>query len=316
MLAKSESEDGTTATRGEGNNEGVKSVAELEMEGARWLGLAAQQGEATAQCWLGACCADGRGVPVDKLTAVRWYEAAAVQGHPRAQSNLGACYGEGVGVKKDIMQAVKWWEAAAAGPQAEAAAQYRLGVLHATGIEGNAGDGAAASTVKVDDNAAFRYFQAAAEQGFSAAHSWLGECYAEGRGCEQSEEHAYACFAAGAIEGDADAQYAVGMRLLNGKGVEVDKEAGAQWLELAASKGHARSQARFGWCCANGEAGTGPDLTTAKRWWGMAAAQGEHVSLPLASYQIPNNPAFKMDIALRHASEAEKRSQEENKWHT
>jgi hypothetical protein len=65
-------------------------AAAQEAEGARWLGLAAQQGEATAQCWLGACCTEGRGVPVDKAMAVRWYEAAAAQGHARAQSNLGA----------------------------------------------------------------------------------------------------------------------------------------------------------------------------------------------------------------------------------
>ena len=48
---------------------GLTEQAELEVEGARWLGLAARQGEAAAQCWLGACCADGRGVPVDKAMA-------------------------------------------------------------------------------------------------------------------------------------------------------------------------------------------------------------------------------------------------------
>lgn len=282
----------------------------LEAEGARWLGLAAQQGEATAQCWLGACCAEGRGVPVDKTMAVRWYEAAANQGHARAQSNLGACYSEGVGVARDIMRAVKWWEAASAG--GEAAAQYRLGMLYATGIdETEAGTGV---PLKVDDDAAFRYFRAAAEQGFSAAYSWLGECYSEGRGCEQSDENAYACFAAGAVEGDAEAQYAVGIRLLAGKGVEIDREAGAQWLEMAARAGHARSQARFGWSWVNGETGASPDLGAAKHWWAMAAAQGESVSLPLANYRLTESPAFEIEVSLRHTTKIEG-PPEESKWH-
>jgi TPR repeat protein len=291
-------------------------VTELEVEGARWLGLSAQQGEATAQCWLGACCAEGRGVPVDKTMAVRWYEAAAAQGHARAQCNLGACYSEGIGVTRDIMQAVKWWEAASAGPQGEPAAQYRLGMLYATGIEVDAGNSAPATTIHVDDDVAFRYFCAAAGQGFVAAHSWLGECYAAGRGCEQSDENAYSCFAAGAVEGDADAQYAVGIRLLAGKGVEVDKQAGAQWLEMAARAGHVRSQARFGWSWVNGETGAGPDIDTAKSWWSLAAAQGESVALPLASYQVPQSPAFKIDISLRHATEAELSAGKPNHWHT
>lgn len=284
-------------------------MVELEAQGARWLGLAAQQGEATAQCWLGACCAEGRGVPVDKTMAVQWYEAAANQGHARAQSNLGACYSEGVGVARDIMQAVKWWKAASAG--GEAAAQYRLGVLYATGIDTDADAGV---SLKVDDDAAFRFFCDAAEQGFSAAYSWLGECYSEGRGCQQSDENAYSCFAAGAVEGDTEAQYAVGIRLLAGKGVEIDREAGVQWLEMAARAGHARSQARFGWSWVNGEMGASPDLGAAKHWWAMAAAQGESVSLPLANYRLTESPAFEIEVSLRHTTKTEG-PPDESKWH-
>lgn len=50
----------------------------------------------------------------------------------------------------------------------------RLGMLCATGIEVDAGNSAPATTIHVDDDVAFRYFCAAAEQGFVAAYSWLG----------------------------------------------------------------------------------------------------------------------------------------------
>ena len=65
-------------------------------------------GEATAQCWLGACCASGRGVPKDSAAAVRWYTLAAEQGHARAQSNLAMCLSQGTGVQMDKDAALRW----------------------------------------------------------------------------------------------------------------------------------------------------------------------------------------------------------------
>ena len=47
------------------------------------------------------------------------------------------------------------------------------------------------------------------------------------------------------------------------------------------------------------------------QWWGMAAAQGEGVGLPLASYRLPESPAFQIDITLSHSKDL---GDVENKW--
>ena len=47
------------------------------------------------------------------------------------------------------------------------------------------------------------------------------------------------------------------------------------------------------------------------QWWRMAAAQGEGVGLPLASYRLPESPAFQIDITLSHSKDL---GDVENKW--
>ena len=49
----------------------------------------------------------------DYSTAVKWYRKAAEQGNASAQCNLGACYGKGYGVDKDYDLAVQWYRKAA-----------------------------------------------------------------------------------------------------------------------------------------------------------------------------------------------------------
>ena len=47
----------------------------------RWYRLAAEQGNATAQFYLGVMYTNGAGVPKDDGEAVRWYRLAAEQGY-------------------------------------------------------------------------------------------------------------------------------------------------------------------------------------------------------------------------------------------
>jgi len=63
--------------------------------------LAAEQGDADAQFFLGVMYATGEGVPENDAEAVKWYRLAAEQGDARAQFNLGVMYDNGKGVPEN-----------------------------------------------------------------------------------------------------------------------------------------------------------------------------------------------------------------------
>jgi TPR repeat protein len=60
----------------------------------------AQQGNATAQSFLGEMYSHGQGVPQDYAQAAHWYRQAATQGDPVSQNNLGVMYSHGYGVPR------------------------------------------------------------------------------------------------------------------------------------------------------------------------------------------------------------------------
>ena len=63
---------------------------------------AAENGNASAQCKLGAMYNKGQGVVRDKAEAVKWYRLAANQGNAAAQDTLGYMYQYGWGVAKTM----------------------------------------------------------------------------------------------------------------------------------------------------------------------------------------------------------------------
>ena len=83
--------------------------------------LAAEQGLAEAQTWLGVMYEYGKGVSQDDTEAMRWYTKAAAQGDAGAQTNLGGMYSNGDGVTKDYVHAYKWYSIAAANGYDDAA---------------------------------------------------------------------------------------------------------------------------------------------------------------------------------------------------
>ncbi len=88
----------------------------------------AEQGDPTAQSYLGFMFETGRGVPQNYTEAAMWYRRAAEQGDSLAQYSLGLLYYKGFGVPRDIVEASKWLNlsTAAAPPQArEARARIR-----------------------------------------------------------------------------------------------------------------------------------------------------------------------------------------------
>ena len=90
--------------------------------------LAAEQGDASAQYYMGLMYFYGKGTPKDYKQAVYWYTKAAKQGYAGAQLNLGTMYSNGKGTPKDYKQAVYWYTKAA--KQGHASAQFNLGIMH------------------------------------------------------------------------------------------------------------------------------------------------------------------------------------------
>ena len=75
--------------------------------------LSANQGYAPAQCNLGYCYKNGKGVEQNCDAAVEWYIKAASQGNVTAQYNLAICYESGDGVEQDYKKAIEYYTLAA-----------------------------------------------------------------------------------------------------------------------------------------------------------------------------------------------------------
>lgn len=228
--------------------------------GMRYLCVAANNGSAEAQAFLGECYENGRGVDTNETEAVRWYRKAAEQGHARAQDNLGECYYYGRGVDKDYVEAVKWFRLAA--EQGLAAAQKNLGARYYCG-----------QGVENDYGEAVRWFRLAAEQGYEWAQYSLGVCYYFGLGVEKDYGEAVRWYRLAAEQGLADAQVKLGDCYFEGKGVGSDWGAAEKWYLRAAEQGLAEAQNSLGvYYYRTSLFGLG--YKKAVKWYRLAAEQG------------------------------------------
>jgi TPR repeat protein len=89
-------------------------VPEDDAEAVKWYRKAAEQGNASAQYYLGFMYANGEGVPQDDAEAEKWHRKAAEQGFSFAQVGLGMMYLSGEGVPEDDVAAYAWFSVAAA----------------------------------------------------------------------------------------------------------------------------------------------------------------------------------------------------------
>jgi TPR repeat protein len=146
-----------------------------ERAAAKWMSMAAEQGDAVAQRSLGGFYSNGTGVDKDERAAAKWMSMAAEQGDARAQFILGVLYFHGIGVDKDQRAAAKWMRMAA--EQGDADAQRSLGVKYSNG-----------TGVDKDQRAAAKWTRMAAEQGDARAQCKLGHMLAAGQGVDQDTE--------------------------------------------------------------------------------------------------------------------------------
>lgn len=87
----------------------VREYAEAD----RWLRLAAGDGNAEAQFWLGNGYLQGWFGAVDYREAINWLKKAAAQGLPDAEFCLGQMYELGEGVPESPALAARWYRKAA-----------------------------------------------------------------------------------------------------------------------------------------------------------------------------------------------------------
>ena len=90
-------------------------------EAVKCFRIAANQGYADAQFWLGYCYYRGFGVEQEDIFAAPWFEKAAKQGHAAAQYYYGVCCEYGFrGQTADKQEAFEWYKKSAAQGNADA----------------------------------------------------------------------------------------------------------------------------------------------------------------------------------------------------
>ena len=159
---------------------GIGGITDL-YEAFKWYHNAAEQNNAFGQFKVGMCYYCGIGTDWNFEEAVKWYRKAADQDYLPAQLSLAGCYEGGNGVEKDTAQAKKWLEKAAnhqfkgdsinseetpnptsLEKEAQAKAQYNLGVYFENGIAGER-----------DISKAKEWYRKAADNGYEPAQRAL-----------------------------------------------------------------------------------------------------------------------------------------------
>jgi TPR repeat protein len=185
----------------------------------------AEQGNSSAQFYLGEMYRVGQGVHKDEQQSAAWFSKSAEQGNPDAQRKLGLMYILGTGVPQDEQQAVAWFRKAA--ERGDAVAQHAIGMMY------NSGQG-----VPKDRQQALAWFSKAAEQGNPDAQLQMGVMLKNGEGVPKDEAQAVVWLRKAAERGNAVAQYLIGVNYYFGQSVPKDEQVAYFWLLLASAQGY------------------------------------------------------------------------------
>ncbi|MDZ4262541.1 MAG: tetratricopeptide repeat protein [Pseudomonadota bacterium] len=184
----------------------------------------AQEGDTSAQSYLGYMAEYGLGRNVNKVEAFQWYEKSANQGNAYSQQKLGVSYELGIGTKQNYAKAALWYSKAA--DQGNKRAQGNLGTLYSNG-----------KGVKKDLAKAVAWYSKAAEQGDSAAQNNLGTLYYNGKGVPQDFEKARNLYTKAAEQGSETALFNLGVMFRDGDGIKKNLVSAHIYFNLSAAKG-------------------------------------------------------------------------------
>jgi hypothetical protein len=215
--------------------QGVAGVPQDYSQAAMWYRKAADQGYAAAQFSLGGMYESGQGVSKDMDEALTLFRKAADQGYTLAQVYLANIYATGVGAAKNQVLALSYFQSAASHGNAEA--QNGLAFM----LE--SGDG-----TTQDCKAALDLYQKSAAQGWGPATSNLGSLYFWGIcGVPRNQETAFKYFKAAAEQGQSIAELMLADIYDEGTGTAKDDAQAAAWYRKAAERGIAVAQNNLGY---------------------------------------------------------------------
>ena len=235
-------------------------------DAVKWYRQSAESGYAPAQCKLGACYYEGKGVKKDLIETVRWLRKSAMQGYAVAQFALAGCYSNGYGVKQDYSEAVKWYRMAA--DQGLAIAQTCLGFFYQFG-----------HGIQQNYSEAVKWHHMAAMQNNALAQYNLGNCYYYGQGVKQDYSEAVNWYRKAGEKGFAPAEYSLGDCYRNGYGVKQDYSESVKWCCKAAEQGYPPAQYILGSYYTQGR-GVKQNYAEAAKWYQKAAEEMERPVRP------------------------------------
>ncbi|MDI7860355.1 sel1 repeat family protein [Rhizobiaceae bacterium n13] len=185
----------------------------------------ARAGNGRAQNNIGACFAEGLGVPADRGLALKWLRLAAEAGDPVGERNYAAFHMQGLtGMDADYGIAAEYYQRAA--EKGDAPAQDMLSWML---LEGE--------VMAPDLHEARLWAERAAEAGIASSMTRLGMLYHHALGVDRDPEMAVAWWTKGAVQGDADAQAMLGAACYMGAGTVRDGVAALAWLLRASGGG-------------------------------------------------------------------------------
>jgi uncharacterized protein len=253
-----------------------QGVGRDDGQAAKWLAMAADQGQPGARISLIALCAGPRSAPLPQcLPLAASIKAAAVRGDPQAEIELGSFYLVGAaGLPKDPAAAVGWYRTAA--DQGYTRAEFQLGLVYATGLSG----------ANADPGQAVSWFRKAADQGDITSMHTLAMAYQNGLyGVVRDPAQAMAWYLKAANAGDPSALSALASIYAGGEGVAEDPVQAVYWYRKAAEHGDPNAAANLASAYAAGK-GTAQDDVQAYVWMDVAIAQTQDLPGGARGYWI------------------------------
>ena len=253
-------------------------------EAAKWLRLAAEQGNALAAYGLGVLYTDGLGVQSDGAEAFKWFRQSADAGDVLGECGLGMAYAQGIGVSTDEVEAAKCFLKSAL--QGNAAAMNNLGVVSGFG---NNPDG--------DPKESVKWYLKAAEQGEPKAQTKIAYMYSGGVYLPEDTKEAARWYRCAAEQGEVFAQAVLGIVYFFGDGVSQDYSEAAKWFQKAAEQGNSKAQYMLGMLYCSGD-GVEQDYAKAMNWFEKAAEQGDGAAMQNIGVMYINGDGVPQDYKM------------------
>lgn len=195
------------------------------------------------------------------VKAVQLFKAADDLGLAEAKYNLGVCYESGVGLEQNLTKAFQYYKEAA--DLGHSGASYNLAVFH---LEGRG--------VPVNEMQGLEYMVKASYGDIKEAHTFMGIHYGQQADFARAAE----LFKRAADLQDASGQYYLGLCYENGLGVEESMATAVELYENASLGGSSEACYRLATCFEQGLGGLAENKVRAAELYQKAAASGHELA--------------------------------------